>query len=128
MMQSLLPTGPLLFDANQYSTRDNNFEIEEIIREKTFRYLGQELPYTLIIEIESIEETKNLIKIKAIIFVTKASHKAIVIGHQGAVLKKISMQSRLDIEKTIINKKVFLEIWVKYRPNKPINLNFLDCS
>lgn len=122
-MKKFLPDSPLLFDANQQSTRDENFIIQETIREKTFRYLGQELPYTLIIELEEVDDTPDLLKIKAVIFVTKESHKAIVIGTKGAMLKKISMESRLDLEKQV-QKKVFLEIWVKFRPNKQINLNF----
>jgi GTP-binding protein Era len=122
-MKKFLPESPLLFDANQQSTRDENFIIQETIREKTFRYLGQELPYTLIIELEEVEDTKDILKVKAVIFITKESHKAIVIGTKGAMLKKISMESRLDLEKQF-QKKVFLEIWVKFRPNKQINLNF----
>jgi len=122
-MKKFLPESPLLFDANQQSTRDENFIIQETIREKTFRYLGQELPYTLIIELEEVENTADILKVKAVIFVTKESHKAIVIGTKGAMLKKVSMESRLDLEKQF-QKKVFLEIWVKFRPNKQINLNF----
>jgi GTP-binding protein Era len=122
-IKQYLPSSPLLFDINQQSTRESNFIIQETIREKTFRYLGQELPYTLIIELEHVADNVDLLTVKATIFVTKESHKAIVIGHKGAMLKKISMESRLDLEQQF-HKKVFLEVWVKYRPNKQINLNF----
>lgn len=122
-LKKFLPSGPFMYDVDQQSTRDTNFIIQETIREKTFRYLGQELPYTLIIELEEVKDDKDLLTVKAVIFVTKESNKGIIIGAGGLMLKKISTESRLDLERQF-NKKVFLEIWVKFRPNKQINLNF----
>lgn len=122
-LKTILPASPFLFPVDQDTTRDDNFIIQELIREKTFRYLGHEIPYTIIIELDQVKNDKDLLSIKATIFVTKESNKGIVIGAGGDMLKKIATESRQDLERHF-NKKVFLNIWVKFRPGKQINLNF----
>ncbi len=95
----------------------------EIIREKLIGLLNEELPHSVNIEIEKFEEAtdkKNLVKISAIIYVAKKSHKAIIIGKAGNILKKAGTQARLEIEKLLGN-KIFLELWVKIRENWAMN-------
>ncbi len=91
----------------------------EIIREKLISLLSEELPHTITVEIDKFEEAdvkKNLTKISAIIYVSKKSHKSMIIGKSGHVLKEAGTQSRIEIEELLGN-KVFLEMWVKVREN-----------
>lgn len=95
----------------------------EIIREKLISLLNEELPHSVTIEIEKFDDTadtKNLVRISAIIYVAKKSHKAIIIGKGGSILKKAGTQARLEIEK-LLDSKVFLELWVKTRENWAMN-------
>ncbi len=104
------------YDPEQFTDRSDRFIASEIVREKLMRFLGQEVPYDLTVTIEAFEETKKVIKIAAIIWVEKAGQKAIVIGKDGEMLKKISTRARLDME-TYFENKVFLQTWVKVKSN-----------
>ena len=84
----------------------------EIIREKIFLNYNKEVPYSCEVEIEEFEETKDILRIRAIIYVERHSQKGIVIGKSGANLKKVGIESRVDIE-TFFQKKVHLETYVK---------------
>lgn len=109
-----LPEHPFMYDKDQLTDRDDNFIFSEIIREKLMRNLGQEVPYSIAVEIELVADDKDLKRICAILWVERKGQKAIVIGKKGETLKRVGQQARIDIEK-FINKKVFLELWVKVR-------------
>ena len=109
-----LPQRDAIFDADCVTDRSEKFVVAEFIREKLMRNLSNELPYDLTVEIEKFELDGCMYRIAARIFVDKASQKSIVIGHKGKVLKKIGEESRLSIE-GFLEKKVFLELWVKVR-------------
>lgn len=111
---SLLPKNDLIYPKDQITDRSTRFLAAEIIREKLTRRLGDELPYSLTVEIERYEEQKNITKIYATILVERDTQKNIVIGKQGEMLKKVGTDARLDIEK-LIDQKVYLQLWVKIK-------------
>ena len=119
-----LPYGPPLYPEDQISTLPLRFMAAEIIREKLFLCLHKELPYNLAVQVEHWEESEKLAKIMATIYVSRSSHKPIVIGHRGQLLKKIGQQARMEIEE-IVGKKVYLELWVKIKPKWTENTSFL---
>ncbi len=94
------------------------------MREKLFRLLGEELPYSINVEIEKFEEEGNLRRIHAAIYVDKQNQKAIVIGKGGIKLKEIASAARLDMEK-LFDAKVFLEIWVKVKSGWADDVRFI---
>lgn len=104
------------YDPEQLTDRSDRFVASEIVREKLMRFLGQEVPYNLTVTIEAFEESKDLIKLSAIIWVERDGQKAIVIGKNGSMLKKISSEARLDME-AYFEKKVYLQTWVKVKTN-----------
>jgi GTPase len=111
-----LPLGPPLFPADQLSTVPVRFMASEIIREKLFLSLHEELPYRTAVDIESWDDQSRpgLTSIQAVIFVERESHKAMVIGKQGRNLKQMGQRARLELEE-LLESKVFLELWVKTR-------------
>ena len=109
-----LPEQAAIFDEDFITDRSQKFVISEFIREKLMRNLSNELPYDITVEIEKFELDGNLHRIAARIFVDKTSQKSIVIGQNGAMLKKIGKESRETIE-GFLQTKVFLELWVKVR-------------
>ena len=113
-IQKRLPENPPMFDGDDITDRSERFLAAEIVREKVFRLVGDELPYTSTVLIEQFEQEGNLRRIFAAILVERDSHKAMVIGQKGAKLKEISTQARLDMEK-LFGSTVYLEIWVKVK-------------
>jgi GTP-binding protein Era len=113
-IQKYLPANPPIFDEDDITDRSEKFLAAEIVREKVFRYVGDELPYTSTVVIEKFEEEGRLRRIFVAILVERDSHKSMVIGQKGAKLKEISTQSRLDMEK-LFDGPVYLEIWVKVK-------------
>lgn len=113
-VEKFLPHAPLLFPEDQITDRSISFLCAEIIREKLFRVLGQELPYAIAVQIESYKVENHITHIHAVIWVEKESQKPIVIGKHGANLKKVGQQARLDIERNV-EMKVNLQLWVKVR-------------
>ncbi len=109
-----LPESEFLFSEDQVTTASERFIAAELIREKLTRYLRDELPYALTVEIEHFREQGRLVRIGAVIWVERQGQKAIIIGEKGGTLKEIGRQARLDMEK-IFRRKVFLESWVKVR-------------
>ena len=107
-----LPESPPFFPKDQLTDKYERFFASEIIREKILVNYKKEIPYSVEIEIESFTEEKNLIKIRALIHVTRDSQKGIVIGHKGAMLKRVGTEARHDME-DFFRKKVFLELYVK---------------
>ena len=94
--------------------RSERFMAAEILREKVFRYTGDELPYASSVIIDQFKLDGTMRRIAATILVDRDSHKAMIIGQKGERLKKISTEARLDMEK-LFDGKVFLETWVKVK-------------
>jgi GTPase len=109
-----LPEGERIFDDDDITDRSEKFLAAEIVREKVFRFVGDELPYTSTVIIEQFEQEGNLRRVFAAILVGRDAHKAMLIGQKGARLKEISTQARLDMEQ-LFGGKVYLEIWVKVK-------------
>jgi GTP-binding protein Era len=109
-----LPEGEPMFDEDDITDRSEKFLAAEIVREKVFRFVGDELPYTSTVVIEKFEQEGALRRVFAAILVGRDAHKAMLIGQKGARLKEISTQARLDMEK-LFGGKVYLEIWVKVK-------------
>lgn len=109
-----LPEQPHIFDADDITDRPERFLAAELLREKLFRNLGEELPYGIAVEIEKFEQEGELRRIHAAVIVDKAAHKAIVIGKGGERLKRMSADARKDMEK-LFGGKVWLETWVKVK-------------
>ena len=108
----LLPEGPPYFPKDQLTDRPERFFVSEIIREKILKHYKKEVPYSVEVEVESFEETGELIRIGAVIMVERDSQKGIIIGHKGAALKRVGTEARKDLE-TFFDKKVYLELFVK---------------
>lgn len=118
-VEPLLPESVPLFDEDQVTDRNERFLATEIIREKIFRLLGDELPYAMTVEIEKFDEEmmkdgRELRRIYAAVLVDRDSQKAILIGKNGEKLKRIGTDARQDMEK-LFDAKVHLEIWVKVK-------------
>jgi len=109
---SKLPEGEPYFPKDQLTDKIERFFASEIIREKILLHYKKEVPYSVEIEIESFTEEKNLIRIRAVIHVSRDSQKGIIIGHKGTMLKRVGTEARKDME-DFFRKKVFLEIYVK---------------
>ncbi len=112
--RAYLPEGPAVFDADDITDRNERFLASEILREKLFRNLGEELPYGIAVEIEKFEQEGELRRIHAAVIVDKAGHKPIVIGKGGERLKRISTDARKEME-SLFGGKVWLETWVKVK-------------
>ncbi|MFN0037992.1 MAG: GTPase Era [Burkholderiales bacterium] len=114
VLKSHLPVSPPAFDSDALTDRSERFLASEFLREKLFRRLGEELPYATAVSVESFELKGEVRHIHATIVVSKASHKAIVIGKNGEKLKTIATEARIDMEK-LFGGKVFLDVWVRVR-------------
>lgn len=111
-VRSYLPQNPPVFREDEVTDRSERFIAAELIREKLFRLLGEEVPYSTSVVIDQFTTEGELRKIHASIIVDKANQKAIVIGKDGEKLKVIATQARKDMEKSF-GGKVYLEAWVK---------------
>ena len=114
-----IPEGPVYYDIEEYTDQTARQLAEETIREKALKLLDQEVPHGILVEIEKMNLRKtskgeDIYDIEAIIYVLRKSHKGIVIGKDGAMLKRIGMYARQDIERTL-ETKVNLKIWVKVK-------------
>ena len=117
--------GPQLVPDGMTSDQPERQVIGELLREKMLLCLDKEIPHGVAIEIERFtERDSGVIDVEAVIFCEKASHKGIIIGKQGAMLKKISTMARHDMEK-FMGTKVYLETWVKVKENWRDNVNFV---
>ena len=114
LIMEMLPESDLIYPEDQITDLPERFLAAEIVREKLTRRLGDELPYALTVEIERYEDLPNITKIYAIIWVERNTQKNIIIGKQGDKLKQIGTEARVDIEK-LIDKKVYLQLWVKVK-------------
>lgn len=112
--RNFLPEGPPIFGPDDITDRSEKFLAAEIVREKVFRFVGDELPYTSTVLIEKFEQEGDLRRVFAAILVERDTHKSMLIGQKGARLKEISTQSRLDMAR-LFGGPVYLEIWVKVK-------------
>jgi GTPase len=108
----LLPIGPPYYDKDALTDKPERFFVSEIIREKIFFNYKKEIPYSTEVIVESFKEEETIIRISALIIVTRESQKGIIIGKQGLLLKKTGTAARIQMEK-FFGKKIFLELFVK---------------
>ena len=113
-IRPFLPEGEHLYAEDDITDRNERFLAAEMLREKIFRFTGDELPYSVSVIIEQFQMEGKLRRIHAAILVDKDAHKAMLIGSKGEKLKEIATQARLDMEK-LFDGKVFLEVFVKVR-------------
>ncbi len=113
-LEPLLPEAPPIYGEDEVTDRSERFLAAELIREKLFRLLGEEIPYAAAVEIEQFQTEGSLRRIAASILVDRPGHKPIVLGKGGEKLKAIATQARQDMEQ-MFGGKVFLEVWVKVR-------------
>jgi len=109
-----LPSGAPQFPVDQYTDQPERFLAGEIVREKAMESTTQEVPHALAVLVDSFEEGRKLIRIRATIYVEREGQKGILIGRGGASLKKIGTTARKELE-TILGTKIFLELYVKVR-------------
>ncbi|MCP1661212.1 GTPase Era [Neisseria perflava] len=125
MLKPYLPESVPMYPEDMVTDKSSRFLAMEIVREKLFRYLGEELPYAMNVEVEQFEETPTgMLNIYIAVLVDKDSQKAILIGKGGERLKKISTEARLDMEK-LFEAKVFLKVWVKVKSGWADDIRFL---
>jgi len=113
-IRKLLPVGPPAYAPDEITDRPERFLAAELVRERIFRLLGDELPYSTAVDVEKFEVEGNLRRIAATIYVDKPGHKAIVIGEKGATLKRIGTEARHAME-GLFGSKVFLETHVRVK-------------
>lgn len=110
-----MPEGDFIYPEDYYTDRSERFLAAEIIREKLIRQLGDELPYSMTVEIEQFKIDENgTLRINGLILVERSSQKSIVIGKGGSRLKKVGTDARKDMNQ-IFEQKIFLELWVKVK-------------
>jgi GTP-binding protein Era len=114
VLREALPEGPAAYPPEQLTDRDERFFAAELLREKLFTELGEELPYRCEVVIESFKEEGRLRRIEATILVERESQKAMVVGAGGARLKRMGTAARKDMER-MFGGKVYLGTWVKVR-------------
>lgn len=113
-LRKYLPEAPPLFGPDEITDRSERFLAGELIREKLFRLLGEELPYAASVTVDSFTEEGALRRIGASILVDKPNQKAMIIGRKGEKLKAIASAARRDMEK-LFGGRVFLEVWVRVK-------------
>jgi GTP-binding protein Era len=109
-----LPEGPPVHEADALTDRPERFLAAELVRERIFRLLGDELPYSIAVDVDNFTLEGRLRRISATIYVDRPGHKAIVIGEKGATLKRIGTEARHAME-GLFGGKVMLELWVKVK-------------
>lgn len=112
----LLPDSPPYFGKDALTDKPARFFVTEIVREKILLNYDKEVPYSTEVIVEKFDESDNAIHIMAVIYVERDSQKGIIIGKGGAMLKRVGIDARKDIEK-FFGKRVFLEMYVKVEPN-----------
>lgn len=113
-IEDLLDEGPKFYDEDMVTDQPEKQIAAEIIREKLLRLLDKEVPHGIAIEIEKMQEKEKITDIHAVIYCEKASHKGIIIGKNGEMLKRVGKLAREDIE-DMLQKKVYLELWVRVK-------------
>ncbi|MHB8125622.1 MAG: GTPase Era [Desulfitobacteriaceae bacterium] len=124
VLYNQIPEGPLYYPADEVTDQPERFIMAELIREKVLELTRDEVPHSIAVIIEEVEEKRSLVKIRAQIIVERDSQKGIIIGQKGQMLKEVGSLARRDIE-TLLGSKVFLELWVKVKKdwrNRPDSL------
>lgn len=121
---SLLPEGEAFYADDEISDLPTKFFVAELIREKIYALFEEEIPYQTTVVVQEFKQKSTLIKIRAEIIVQRESQKAIIIGDGGKMIKQIGSTARAEIE-TFLEQKIFLELFVKVRPNWRENETFL---
>jgi GTP-binding protein Era len=126
MVEKWLEEGPPFFTAGEYTDQSERFLASEIVREKVFLLTREEIPYGVAVTIDEFteKEDKNLIVISATIHTERDSHKGILIGKRGAMLKEIGQRAREELE-ALLGCRIFLELFVRVDPNWTQNPNLL---
>ncbi|WP_325313314.1 GTPase Era [Kingella oralis] len=124
-LKSYLPESVPMYPEDMITDKSSRFLAAEIVREKLFRYLGEELPYAMNVEVEKFDEGDGIHHIYIAVLVDKENQKPIVIGKGGEKLKKISTEARLDMEK-LFDCKIFLKVWVKVKSGWADDVRFLN--
>lgn len=114
--RSGLPVSPFLYDAEDVSTQTVRFFTAELVRESALEQLDEEVPYSIACEIEEFRETRTPVYIRAVLYVERETQKQILIGAKGARIKEIGRSARVKIE-ALIERKVYLDLWVKVLAN-----------
>jgi GTPase len=120
-----LPEGPAFFPPDYLTDQPARFMAAEIIRESILENLRDEVPHATAILIESWDESRKLVKIAATVYVERPGQKVILIGMKGQMMKKIGTDARLKLER-LLERKVFLSLFVKVKPNWREDASFLD--
>lgn len=120
-IEKILPEGPAYYDKDEYTDQTGRQIVEEIIREKALKLLNEEIPHGIYVETQKMKfrktaKNENIYDIEATIYTLRESHKGIIIGKNGSMLKNIGMYARQDLER-IFQTKVNLKIWVKVKEN-----------
>ena len=124
-LKSYLPESVPMYPEDMITDKSSRFLAAEIVREKLFRYLGEELPYAMNVEVEKFDAGEGIQHIYIAVLVDKENQKPIVIGKGGEKLKKISTEARLDMEK-LFDCKIFLKVWVKVKSGWADDVRFLN--
>ena len=129
-IEKLLPNGPKYYDEEEYTDQTERQIVEELIREKALKLLDEEVPHGVIVEVESMRLRVNksnveIYDIEATIYCEKNSHKGIIIGKNGTMLKRIGQYAREDAEK-MLDTKVNLKVWVKVKEDWTDNEKFFQ--
>ncbi|MCL2061794.1 MAG: GTPase Era [Firmicutes bacterium] len=120
-----LPPGPQYYPSDQLTDKSVRYQICEIIREKALYHLHEEIPHGIGVAVQKMEESHNFASVEADIVTEKDSHKLIIIGENGSMLKTIGEKARLDIQR-MLDKKVYLKLFVKVRKDWRNKKNYLE--
>ena len=123
-IRSALPEGPAYFPKDEMTDKPERFFVSEILRGKIFENYEKEIPYCTEVVVESFKEDQTLIRIQTLIFVERDTQKAILIGKNGAALKKTATEARKEMER-FFGKKIFLETFIKVRKDWRNDENYL---
>ena len=115
-VRALLPEGPKLFEEDELSDKPTRFFVTEFVREQILRKTYEEVPHGVAVTVERFDEAPRVPRIELAVHVDKESHKRIIIGAKGAMLKQIGVDARARVE-ALLGKQVHLQIWVRVTPN-----------
>lgn len=113
-IEQVLPESEFIYDEESFTDRSSRFLASELVREQLTRFLSQELPYSISVEIEQFEDSGRMLSVSAVIWVEKQSQKSIVIGKGGAGLKEMGSRARKEMQ-LMFDRKVHLSLWVKVK-------------
>jgi len=120
-----MPEGPQYFPDDYLTDQPERYLAAELIREKILHLTRQEVPHSVAVLIDAFEETPRLTKIAATVYVEREGQKAILIGTKGGMLKRVGTSARIEME-SLFGRKIFLELFVKVRPNWRESSEFLN--